>query len=152
MGRPSVKRAPKVPELRKGDEVIVLSGRDAGKRGSVERVIVNRVGRTLAKGKGNASAWRRVSPRSDVTVVVAGLNVAKRHTKPQPRRDRAGQLPRIQSGGILDLALPMSISKVMLMCPACGQPTRVKHARPEGAKSIRICARCEQPVTREVKG
>jgi large subunit ribosomal protein L24 len=147
-------RTSKVPELRRGDQVIVLSGKDAGKRGTVDRVIVDRIARAKVKGRGAPSAmWRRTSPRSDVTIVVGGLNVAKRHTKPRPRRDRGSQMPRIQAGGILDIAQPMSISKVMLICPACGRPTRVKHSRPEGGKSLRVCghADCAQPLAREVK-
>ncbi|MGZ6312003.1 MAG: 50S ribosomal protein L24 [Candidatus Limnocylindrales bacterium] len=146
--------ARKVPELRRGDEVVVLSGKDAGKHGKIERVIVDRIGRANVKSRGASSAmWRNTSPRSDVTVVVGGLNMAKRHTKPRPRRDRGSQMPRIQAGGILDLALPMSISKVMLLCPACGRPTRVKHTRPEGGRSLRICGHtdCGQPVGREMK-
>ncbi len=110
-----------MPELRRGDEVIVLSGKDAGKRGTIDRVIVDRIARAKVKGRGAPSAmWRRTSPRSDVTIVVGGLNMAKRHTKPRPRRDRGSQMPRVQAGGILDIAQPCSISKVMLICPLAG--------------------------------
>ena len=147
-----VKRLPKVPEIRTGDEVVVLAGKDAGKRGVVERV--DRAPRGLEKIPGTKTSperWRRVSPRVATTVVVSGLNIAKRHTKPRTRQGRNDRAPRIQQGGIIEIARPINVSNVMLLCPACSRPTRVKHERPENGKSVRVCAHCGQPLAREVK-
>jgi large subunit ribosomal protein L24 len=120
-------RVTKVPEIRKGDEVVVLTGKDSGKRGTVERIV-----------------------RPD-RLVVEGLNIAKRHTKPRSRQGRNDRSPRVQQGGILEIAQPLRASNVMLVCPACSRPTRIKHERPENGKSVRVCGHCGQPVAREVK-
>ncbi|HEV8054624.1 MAG TPA: 50S ribosomal protein L24 [Candidatus Limnocylindrales bacterium] len=117
----------KVPEIRKGDQVLVLTGKDAGKRGVVDRVV-----------------------RPD-KVVVEGINIAKKHTKPRARQGRNDRSPRVQQGGIIDIARPLSVSNVMVVCPSCSQPTRVGHNQPSEGKgrSIRICRRCGEALTRE---
>ncbi len=120
-------RTTKVPELRRGDEVLVLTGKDAGKRGTIERVV-----------------------RPD-RVVVGGVNIAKRHTKPRTRQGRNDRAPRVQQGGILEIAQPLRMSNVMLICPSCSRPTRIRHERPESGRTVRVCAHCGQPVAREVK-
>ncbi|MDH4142062.1 MAG: KOW motif-containing protein, partial [Chloroflexota bacterium] len=74
--RTAVPKSPKVPEIRKGDTVVVLAGKDAGKRGKVERVV-----RRQAAPRGGRSMFRRGSSAGGVSVVVEGLNIAKRHTK-----------------------------------------------------------------------
>jgi len=61
----------KVPEIRKGDTVVVLSGKDAGKRGTVERVI-----RRNPSPSAQRSVYRRSSGRGGVYVVVDGLDIA----------------------------------------------------------------------------
>jgi large subunit ribosomal protein L24 len=136
-------RRPKVPEIRKGDLVVVLSGKDAGKRGEVERVIRNPVGLQRIKG-----IWKRVSARDEVRVVVTGVNIAKRHTKPRTRQGRNDRQPRVQQGGIVEVAQPLSASNVMLVCPNCSRPTRVAHARLESGASVRVCKHCGESVTR----
>ena len=50
--------------------------------------------------------------------------------------------------GILDIPRPIAISNVMLVCPECGAPTRVRHGRASDGRSIRTCAHCGQAVTR----
>ena len=124
---PVTPRGTRVPDVRKGDEVLLLTGKDAGKKGIVDRVV-----------------------RPD-RVVVEGLNIAKRHTKPRRIQGRNEAAPRIQQGGILDLAQPVRIGNVMIVCPACGQPTRVRHAKLATGKSARVCGRCAEPLNREVK-
>ena len=71
--------------IRKGDEVIVITGRDKGRRGSVLRVL------------------------DDERLVVEGINVAKKHQKPNPN---AGV-----EGGIIDKEMPIHVSNVMLFNP-----------------------------------
>ena len=121
-------------DIRKGDTVLVLTGKDAGKRGTVERVV-----------RAAVSA-RRPSSRGE-TVVVQGINMAKRHTKPRPRQGRTERTPRIQQGGIVEKPMPIQVSNVMVICPECGQPTRIRHSR-VGDDSVRLCARCGSPLSK----
>ena len=143
---PNPVRSTKVPEIRKGDTVVVLAGKDAGKRGTVEQVI-----RREASPSSSRSVFRRGSSAGGVSVVVEGLNIAKRHTKPRPKSGRTERQPRIQQGGILDVPQPILASKVMVICPHCSQPTRIKHGLSGEGRSIRVCANCGEPVSREEK-
>jgi len=116
-------------KIKKGDLVQVLAGKDRGKQG---RVIEAR-------------------PR-DRRVIVEGVNIAKRHTKPRPVRDasRMGGT-QIIPGGIIERPVPLDISNVMLVCPVCNQPTRlgskVKDVKGENVK-VRVCKRdgCRQEI------
>jgi large subunit ribosomal protein L24 len=136
-------RPPKVPEIRKGDTVVVLAGKDAGKRGVVERVIRGTSGPSEAR-----AMYRRGAAHSGVTVVVEGLNIAKRHQKARPPRpDQAtSRVPASQQGGILDIAQPMSVAKVMLVCPKCEKPTRIAHRTLENGRRIRVCRHCGEAL------
>ncbi|MBI2325295.1 MAG: 50S ribosomal protein L24 [Chloroflexi bacterium] len=100
--------------IRKGDEVEVIAGKDRGKRGTVQEV-----------------------DPTDRTLTVAGVNIVKRHTKPNPQRN--------VKGGIVEQPSPLDVSKVMLVCPHCGKPTRVGHKIEEGDKS-RVCKRCGEEI------
>jgi large subunit ribosomal protein L24 len=139
------RRVTKVPEIRKGDTVVVLTGKDAGKRGTVERVVTNQQGhkKTAAKYGG---AFSRMSPLSTTAVVVEGLNVAKRHTKPRQSSNTNDRTPKITQGGILDLPQPLSISKVMLICTHCSQPTRIAHKTLDNGRRVRVCRHCGEQV------
>jgi large subunit ribosomal protein L24 len=80
-------------------------------------------------------------------VIVENLNVVKRHTKPRPIKDssRMGG-SQIVPGGVIDKASPLSVSKVMVVCPTCRRPTRVgtvvKEIKGEPVK-IRVCRRAD---------
>ena len=137
-------RGTKVPEIRKGDTVVVLAGKDAGKRGTVERVINQNASPTAVR-----SAFRRGASSGGIKVVVEGINVAKRHTKPRQSAGRTDRMPKIQQGGIFDIAQPMPVSKVMLVCPNCSRPTRIVHATLENGRRVRICRHCNEQL--EVK-
>jgi large subunit ribosomal protein L24 len=100
--------------VRKGDEVMVITGRDRGKRGKVQEV--------------HAAAG---------TVTVAGVNIAKRHRKPNPSKN--------DKGGIIEQPMPLALGKVMVVCPHCGKPTRVAHRRDEDTKE-RVCKRCGETI------
>ena len=112
-------------KIRKGDSVQVLTGKDAGKRGTVLRMV---------------PAERRL--------VVEKLNMVKRHTKPRPAPRRSGS-QHIIPGGVLEREAPLQISNVALVCPACGQPTRVGYRMKDDHK-VRICHRpgCGQDIDR----
>lgn len=79
--------------IRKGDEVIVIAGKDKGRRGTVVRV--------LANGK----------------LLVENVNLAKRHTKPNPHRGIGG--------GIMEQEMPIDGSNVMLFNAASGKGGRI---------------------------
>src|SRR4029078_12633588 len=121
----------RVPEIRQGDTVLVLSGKDAGKRGTVERVLTNPAALShVAPQSGGKSQrarrgfWKTASARP-VSVVVEGVNIAKSHTKPRQTQGRTDRAPKIQQGGILDIAKPIDVSNVMLVFPHCNEPTHV---------------------------
>jgi large subunit ribosomal protein L24 len=99
--------------IRKGDEVQIISGKDKGKRGKVIEVL----------------------PKQE-KVVVDGLNIVKRHTKPRP--------PKIQ-GGVIERPAPIHWSNVALLDPADKQPTRVRFERVDG-KPVRVAARSGQRI------
>jgi len=134
-------RTPKVPEIRTGDTVVVLAGKDAGKRGTVERVI-----RRQASPSSARSVFRRGSAAGGVSVVVEGLNIAKRHTKPRQSAGTSDRVPKIQQGGILDLPQPLPISRVMLVCSSCGKPTRIAHATLDTGRRVRVCRHCGEQM------
>jgi large subunit ribosomal protein L24 len=102
--------------VRKGDTVVVLAGKDRGKRGTVERV------ERTKRGPG---------------VVVPGLNMAKRHMRPRTRTQQAG---------ILDLPVPIHVSNVQVICPRCDKPTRVGHVKREHGESVRVCKQCGEQI------
>ena len=137
-------RGTKVPEIKKGDTVVVLAGKDAGKRGTVERVI-----RRTASPSSARSVFRRGSSAGGVSVVVEGLNIAKRHTKPRQTAGTSDRVPKMQQGGIIDIAQPLPISRVMLVCSNCGKPTRIGHATLETGRRVRVCRHCGEQL--EVK-
>jgi len=137
-------RTPKVPEIRRGDTVVVLAGKDAGKRGTVERVIRRQAAPSAAR-----SVFRRGSSAGGVSVVVEGLNIAKRHTKPRQTAGTSDRVPKMQQGGILEIAQPLPISRVMLVCSNCGKPTRIAHATLDTGRRVRVCRHCGEQM--EVK-
>jgi large subunit ribosomal protein L24 len=143
-------RPTRVPDVHRGDEVVVLTGKDAGKRGTVERVVRNpQTGRKAVARYG--AGWRSRAPLAGLAVVVEGLNIAKRHTKPRPKTGRTDRQPRIQQGGIIEIAQPIHASKVQIICPSCGKPTRVRHTEAADGRSIRVCSHCGEALTREAQ-
>lgn len=144
------RRDMRVPDIRTGDQVLVLTGKDAGKRGIVSRVVTNSQGWKKSTAH-FGSGWERKSPLAGAAVVVDGINIAKRHTKPRARAGATERQPRVQQGGILDLAMPFNMSNVMVVCQSCSRPTRIKHGPAADGRSVRLCAHCEEPLTRVEK-
>ena len=114
--------------LRRNDTVVVTTGKDRGKRGRILKVLPERN-----------------------RVIVEGVNIIKRHTRPNPSKNI--------KGGIVEREAPIAIANVMLVCPACNKPTRVGHkiewqtvkfTRADGSSGERterhhvgrICRRC----------
>ena len=96
--------------IRKGDRVIVRSGKHRGQRGEVVRTL----------------------PGED-KVVLDGINVAKRHTKPR----RA-----TMQGGIIDKFMPMAASAVSVWCGSHGGPARIGVVIDETGRKVRVCRKC----------
>ncbi|MBC5782899.1 50S ribosomal protein L24 [Ramlibacter sp. USB13] len=92
-------------KIRKGDEVIVLAGKDKGKRGKV----------SLRK--------------DDQYVVVEGINLVKKHTKPNPMKGT--------TGGIVEKAMPIHQSNVAIYNGATGKADRVG-IKVDGDKRTRV--------------
>ena len=80
-------------KLKKGDQVIVLTGRDKGKRGTIARRV------------------------DDSHLVVEGVNVVKKHVKPNPMKGT--------TGGVIDKTMPIDQSNVAIFNPATGKADRV---------------------------
>lgn len=106
--------------VKRGDQVMVLSGKDKGKRGTVER-----------------------SLPSEHRVLVSGVNIITRHQKPRTTSPRPGAAP---TGGIIKRPAPIHVSKVMLVCPRCDKPTRPQRIVSESGVKRRVCRRCQQPI------
>jgi len=100
--------------VKTGDIVYVLSGKDKGKKGKV-----------LA-----------VNP-DDMTVIVEGVNITKKHRKPRGR---------LQEGGIISQESPISSSKVMLVCSRCKSPTKVAKVIRENGQKDRVCKKCGEVI------
>jgi large subunit ribosomal protein L24 len=140
MAQPMGTKPNKVPEIRTGDTVVVMHGKDAGKRGRVDRVL-----RSPATEAKRAGRWRTVSSRP-LSVVISGVNIAKRHTKPSRSMSGSDRAPKVQQGGIVDKPMPVDISNVMVVCPRCDRVTRVKHERLGSGQSVRVCGHCREQL------
>jgi large subunit ribosomal protein L24 len=108
--------------VKKGDTVLVVSGKDRGLKGRV------------------------ISASPDTQrVLVEGVNRIKRHTKvPQSARGS-------QQGGIVTTEAPVHVSNVQVVCPSCGSGTRVGHRRSDAddngkTHSVRTCKRCNGDI------
>jgi large subunit ribosomal protein L24 len=94
----------------------VTAGRDRGKRGRVLKVM---------------PATNRL--------IVEGVNLIKRHTRPNPQRNI--------KGGIVEREGPVHASNVQIVCPECSKRTRIGH-RVQGDRRVRTCRRCGGVVDR----
>ena len=92
--------------IRKGDDVIVRNGRNRGKRGTVLRIL------------------------ADDRVLVEGVNVVKRHTRPNPQRGT--------QGGIVQKEMPVNISNINIFNPATGKGDRVGYKWLDDGRKVRV--------------
>jgi len=93
-------------KIRKGDEVIVITGKDKGRRGTVLQVF------------------------PDARVLVEGVNIAKKHIKPNPNVG--------EPGGIRDTAMPMDVSNVLVFNPKSKKGERVGFRVEEDGSKVRV--------------
>ena len=101
--------------IKKNDNVIVTAGSDRGKRGRVLRVLPDKN-----------------------RLIVEGVNLIKRHTKPNPGKN--------VKGGIVEREASLHASNVQLVCPECGAQTRVGRKILGDGRKVRICRKCEGVV------
>ncbi len=94
-------------KVKKGDQVEVIAGKDGGKRGRVLRV-----------------------DRDRERIVVEGVNMIKRHTRPNPNR-------RIQ-GGIVEREAPLHVSNVMVVSPDSGRRSRIGYKVLDDGRKVRV--------------
>ena len=102
-------------KVKKGDNVIVITGRDKGKTGEVLRVFP-----------------------ADSRIIVQGINVAKRHTRP-----RMGD-----PGGIVEKELTIHISNVAHIDPGSSRPSRIGYRRLEDGRKVRFARRSGEIIDR----
>jgi large subunit ribosomal protein L24 len=107
--------------IRKNDNVLVITGKDRGKRGRVLKVLPGPVD---DPGKSR--------------LIVEGVNMIKRHTKPNPGKQ--------VKGGIVEREATLHASNVQLVCPECGAQTRIGHKVLGDGRKVRICRKCEGVV------
>ncbi len=100
--------------IRKGDEVIVIAGKDKGKQGSVLNIMQN--GR----------------------LIVSDVNMAKRHTKPNPNRG--------QPGGIIEKEMPIDPSNIMLFNPQTKKGDRIGFRVLEDGRKVRYFKSTDEVV------
>jgi large subunit ribosomal protein L24 len=100
-------------KIKKGDKVVVVTGKDKGKQGEVLRVLP-----------------------TENRAVVAGVNVAKRHTRQSAS----------QEGGIISKDMPIHISNLALRDPKDGKPTRVGYKTLADGKKVRFAKRSGEVI------
>ena len=100
-------------KLKKGDHVIIIAGKDKGKKGKIVRVL----------------------PASN-KIVVEGVNISKKSQRPRRTNEK---------GQIIDIAMPLHVSNVMIIDPKSGKGTRVG-SKIVGEKKVRIARKSNQEI------
>ncbi len=71
-------------------------------------------------------------------LVVEGVNMIKRHTRANPQKNL--------KGGVVEREAPLHASNVQLVCPECGEPTRIGKKILGDGRKVRVCRKCEGVV------
>ncbi|MCD6384152.1 50S ribosomal protein L24 [Candidatus Sumerlaeota bacterium] len=100
--------------IKKGDTVMVISGKDRGETGKVLTVL----------------------PK-DGKAIVENINFITRHER---------QRSQLQQGGIMKKEAPIPLSKLMIICPRCGKPTRIGAKITDEGTRVRICRKCKAQI------
>ena len=105
-------------KIRKGDQVLIVKGKDRGKKGKVLRGF----------------------PK-EAKVLVEGVNIKKVHKRPKKEGEK---------GQVVEVPASLPISKLKLICPKCGKPTRIGYevkSKVQSQKSkVRICKKCQGEI------
>ena len=113
-GKSTAVRRPKL-KVKKGDTVTVLAGRDRGAKGEILKVFPE-----------------------EQRVIVQGVNIVKRHTKPS----------RVGTGGIEEKEAPIHISNVAHVDPETNLPTRVGYRMLDNGRKVRFAKRSGEIIDR----
>jgi large subunit ribosomal protein L24 len=97
--------------IKKGDNVLVTAGKDSGKQGRVLSVL---------RGEGKA--------------IVERINMAKRHTRPNPQKN--------VKGGIVEKEAPINISNLRVVCTSCGATKGFNMQLLDDGRKVRACKAC----------
>jgi large subunit ribosomal protein L24 len=92
---------------------------------------------TTGKDRGKRGRVVRVVAEKN-RVVVEGVNIIKRHTRANPQKN--------VKGGVVEREAPLHASNVQLVCPECGQPTRIGRKILGDGRKVRVCRKCEGVV------
>lgn len=101
-------------KIRKNDTVLVIAGKARGKKGKVHLVLPE-----------------------EQRLVVEGVNIIKRHTRPRPG---------VRQAGIVEREAPLHLSNVMVMCTKCDRPVRVGFRFLEDGRKVRVCRACKEVI------
>ena len=101
--------------IRKNDNVLVVTGKDRNKHSRVLKVL----------------------PEKN-HLIIEGVNLIKRHTKPNPNQNI--------KGGIVEREASLHASNVQLVCPECGAQTRIGRKLVGDGRKVRVCRKCEGVV------
>ncbi len=101
--------------IRRNDNVVVTTGKDRGKRGRVLKVLPD-----------------------ENRVVVEGVNLISRHTRPNPSKNI--------KGGIVKREASLDASNVQIVCPECSTRTRIGHRILGDGRKVRVCRKCDGVV------
>ena len=106
------------------------------KKNSLHVKTGDRVKIIAGKDKDKIGNIKKTIP-AESKVVVEGYNMVTKAQRPQP-------MMGIQ-GGLIKMEAPLDSSNVMVVCPACEKPTRIKHAVVDG-KKVRVCKKCGEQL------
>ncbi len=105
--------------IKRGDRVLVLSGKERSTR---EHPVISQVVEVRTRRR---------------QVLVSDVNLHKKHVKPTQK---------VPQGGIVSLPSPIDVSNVMLICPHCQRPTRIRRRIAEDGVRVRVCRKCEAEI------
>ena len=101
-------------KIQSGDKVKIIKGKDKGRNGIVKK-----------------------SLRDRKKLVIEGVNIYKKHQKPQGEK---------KPGGIITVNKPIRVENVQLICPKCNQPARVGYRKEKDNQKYRICKKCREII------
>ena len=101
--------------IQRGDTVLVIAGKEKGKTGKVERSLVEQE-----------------------KVIVEGLNLVTKHSKPRPGVR--------QTGGKIQKESPIHVSNVRVVCNKCSKPMRPTRLLLESGARVRACSKCKEVI------
>ena len=116
--------------IKTGDEVQIICGKGSGRRTPSD-------GAADANPVGLRGRVRHVL-RTEGRVIVTGLRMVKKATRPDPRKGHRG--------GFVEKEGHIPISNVMLVCRKCDRPVRVRMEKGEDGKKTRLCRKCGEAI------